>query len=79
MRYKWIEILRNGKWALLQTAGDSQYAVVSGYDPEKPEGSKWDHGAYFCYWGNPIRKAECLMNAASYFWEKVKPKEDEER
>lgn len=44
---KWIELLRNGDYALLQSESDTQYAVVSGYDPTQPEGQQWAHGTYF--------------------------------
>lgn len=41
---KWIEILRKDKYALLQSESDTQYAVVSGYDPMQPEGQQWSSG-----------------------------------
>lgn len=31
---KWIELLRKDKYALLQSESDTQYAVVSDYDPQ---------------------------------------------
>ena len=34
---KWIEILRKNDCALLQSESDTQYAVVSGYNPTQPE------------------------------------------
>lgn len=34
---KWIEILRKGNYALLQSESDTQYVVASGYDPMQPE------------------------------------------
>lgn len=43
---KWIEILRKDKYALLQSESDTQYAVVSGYDPKQPEDEQWSHGTY---------------------------------
>lgn len=46
---KWIEILRKDKYALLQSESDTQYAVVSGYDPTQPEGQQWANGNYFSY------------------------------
>lgn len=73
MKYKWNVILQNGKYALLQSTGDTQYAVVSGYDSDKPDGSQWDHGEYFCYWssGNAEKKTECLQKALDYFRSKT--------
>lgn len=44
---KWIQILRKGKYALLQSESDSQYVVASGYNPDDPEGQQWGHGSYF--------------------------------
>lgn len=38
---KWIEILRKDKYALLQSESDTQYAVVSDYDPTLPENQQW--------------------------------------
>ena len=46
---KWITILRNDKYALLQSESDTQYAVVSGYDPTQPENQQWANGNYFSY------------------------------
>ena len=40
---KWKEILRKDKYALLQSESDTQYAVVSGYDPTQPEDQQWAH------------------------------------
>jgi hypothetical protein len=64
---KWIEILRKDDHALLQSESDTQYAVVSGYDPAQPEDQQWAHGTYFTYWNNAKRKADCLQNALDYF------------
>lgn len=41
---KWIELLRNGDYALLQSENDTQYCVASGYDPMQPEDQQWSHG-----------------------------------
>ena len=60
---KWIELLRKDNYALLQSESDTQYAVVSGYDPAQPENQQWSHGTYFTYWNNAKRKADCLQNA----------------
>ena len=46
---KWIEILRKDDYALLQSESDTQYAVVSGYDPTQPEDQQWSSGTYFTY------------------------------
>ena len=64
---KWIELLRKDNYALLQSESDTQYAVVSGYDPAQPENQQWSHGTYFTYWNNAKRKADCLQNALDYF------------
>lgn len=64
---KWIEILRKDDHALLQSESDTQYAVVSGYDPTQLEGQQWAHGMYFTYWNNAKRKADCLQNALDCF------------
>ena len=53
---KWIQILRKGKYALLQSESDSQYVVASGYNPDDPEGQQWGHGSYFPYWGDANKK-----------------------
>lgn len=64
---KWIEILRNKDSALLQSESDTQYAVVSGYNPTQPEDKQWTHGRYFTYWNDTKRKADCLQNALDCF------------
>ena len=64
---KWIEILRKNDYALLQSESDTQYAVVSGYDPTQPENQQWAHGTYFTYWDDTKRKADCLQNALDCF------------
>lgn len=64
---KWIEILRKDNCALLQSESDTQYAVVSGYDPTQPEDQQWSHGTYFTYWNDANRKADCLQNALDCF------------
>ena len=64
---KWIQILRKGKYALLQSESDSQYVVASGYNPDDPEGQQWGHGSYFPYWGDADKKIEMLQNALDYF------------
>lgn len=63
---KWIEILRKDNYALLQSESDTQYAVVSGYDPTQPEDQQWSHGTYFTY-QNDTQKANSLANALELF------------
>lgn len=64
---KWIKILRKDDYALLQSESDTQYAVVSGYDPMQPEDQQWSHGKYFRYGNDKSRKAESLSNALEKF------------
>ena len=68
---KWKEILRKDGYALLQSESDTQYAVVSGYDPTLPEDQQWSHGTYFTYWNDVRRKADCLQNALDCFRSKT--------
>lgn len=68
---KWIEILRKNDCALLQSESDTQYAVVSGYDPTQPEGQQWAHGTYFTYFQNNPKKILYLQSAYDCFMEKV--------
>lgn len=68
---KWTELLRKDNYALLQSESDTQYVVVSGYDPTQPEGQQWAHGTYFTYWNNAKRKADCLQNALDCFRSKT--------
>ena len=68
---KWKEILRKDKYALLQNESNTQYAVVSGYDPTQPEGQQWEHGNYFCYWNDKEQKVKCLHEALDYFRRKT--------
>ena len=67
---KWIEILRKGNYALLQSETDTQYVVASGYDPTQPENQQWGHGMYFCYY-NQDKKAEHLQMAVDCFRRKT--------
>lgn len=71
---KWTELLRKDDYALLQSESDTQYAVVSGYDPTQPENQQWSHGTYFTYWNDIKRKADCLQNALNYFRSKTEIK-----
>lgn len=64
---KWIEILRNGSYALLQSETDTQYCVANGYDPTQPEDQQWAHGTYFTYGNDKERKAMSLSNALELF------------
>lgn len=68
---KWIEILRKDNYALLQSESDTQYAVVSGYDPTQPEGQQWSNGTYFTYFHNNLKKVLYLQSAYDCFMEKV--------
>lgn len=64
---KWIEILRKDNHALLQSESDTQYAVVSGYDPTQLEGQQWSNGTYFTYWDDLNKKATALSSALDLF------------
>lgn len=64
---KWTELLRKDNYALLQSESDTQYAVVSGYDPTQPEDQQWSYGTYFCYWKDESEKASCLSSALDAF------------
>lgn len=64
---KWKEILRKDGYALLQSESNTQYAVVSGYDPTQSEDQQWASGTYFTYWNDAKRKADCLQNALDCF------------
>lgn len=68
---KWIEILRKDKYALLQSENNTQYAVVSGYDPTLPEDQQWSHGTYFTYFQNNPKKILYLQSAYDCFMKKV--------
>lgn len=68
---KWIEILRKDDYALLQSESDTQYAVVSGYDPTQPEDQQWSSGIYFTYFQNNLKKILYLQSAYDCFMEKV--------
>lgn len=71
---KWIEVLRNKDSALLQSESDTQYVVVSGYDPTQPEDQQWSNGTYFEYWNDEKRKADCLQNALNYLRSRTEEK-----
>ena len=64
---KWKEILRKDKYALLQSESDTQYAVVSGYDPTQPEDQQWAYGTYFEYWDSTSYKIIMLQTALDCF------------
>ena len=64
---KWIVILRKDKYALLQSKSDTQYAVVSDYDPAQSEDWQWSSGTHFIYWNNAERTTICLQNALDLF------------
>lgn len=72
---KWIKLLRIDDCALLQSETDTQYVVVSGYDPTQPEDQQWASGTYFEYWNDAKRKADCLqsaLNCLSYLRSRTK-------
>ena len=68
---KWTELLRKDKYALLQSESDTQYAVVSGYDPTQPENQQWSSGIYFTYFQNNSKKMLYLQSAYDCFMEKI--------
>lgn len=68
---KWIKLLQKDNYALLQSESDTQYAVVSGYDPMQPEDQQWSHGTYFCYWGDKGNQSNYLQSALELFKEKT--------
>lgn len=63
---KWIEILRNGNYALLQSETDTQYCVANGYNDKAKEDNQWDHGIYVMYHDHDS-KAEALSKALELF------------
>lgn len=69
---KWIKLLRIDDCALLQSETDTQYVVVSGYDPTQPEDQQWASGTYFKYWNDVKRKADCLQSALNYLRSRTK-------
>lgn len=71
---KWIELLRKDDYALLQSETDTQYVVVSGYDPTQPEDQQWSNGTYFEYWNDAKRKADCLQSALNYLKSRTEEK-----
>lgn len=68
---KWIEILRKDNYALLQSESDTEYAVVTGYDPTQPKGQQWEQGIYFTYFQNNLKKMLYLQSAYDCFMNKV--------
>lgn len=71
---KWKEILRKDNYALLQSESDTQYVVVSGYNPNAPENQQWEYGNYFLYglFGkNENLKTLYLASALDCFRQKV--------
>lgn len=68
---KWTEILVKNGYALLQSESDTQYAVVSNYDPTQPENQQWSYGIYFTYFQNNPKKMLYLQSAYDCFMEKV--------
>ena len=70
---KWVEILRNGNYALLQSESDTQYVVASGYDDKAKEDRQWDHGIYVMYHDHDS-KAEALSKALELFRSRTETK-----
>lgn len=70
---KWVEILRNGNYALLQSKSDTQYVVASGYDDKAKEDSQWNHGIYIMYHDHDA-KAEALSKALELFRSRTETK-----
>lgn len=68
---KWTELLRKDNYALLQSESDTQYAVVSDYDPTQPENQQWSSGIYFTYFQNNPKKILYLQSAYDCFMEKI--------
>ena len=64
---KWIEILRKDDVALLQSKNNTQYAVVTGYNPNAREDEQWDYGWYYTYWSDKNAKINSLRTALEYF------------
>lgn len=69
---KWIEVLRNGRYALLQNEKDTQFVFAVGYDPNGNEDEQWASGTYFTYW-TPKRKAYYLEKAVDFFRMRTEP------
>ena len=70
----WNELLRKGKYSLLQSKSDTQYCVCSYYDETAEEDNQYYNGHYFCYWGDVEKKVACLAEALEDF--RVKTEED---
>lgn len=64
---KWNVILFKNNVALLQSESDTQYAVVTDYNPDAPENKQWAYGTYFEYWNNKERKPYRLSQALELF------------
>lgn len=48
MKVKTTFLLKDGRTAVvLKDAYDPDFAIVSGYNPDAPEGQQWDGGIYF--------------------------------
>ena len=63
---KWITLLRNKNYTLLQSETDTQYCVASNYDPTQPENKQWDYGTFFMY-QDATEKAIALTGALNKF------------
>lgn len=59
-------LLQNKNYALIDMG--NQYAVVSGYNPNAPEGQQWDSGTYFTHWNQGKEdKQWALIEAVELF------------
>ena len=64
---KYNIILRNGRYALLET--ETQYVVACGFDETLPEGSQWSQGYYYTHWNTSeaVVKQRMLSAALEYY------------
>ena len=69
---KWIEILRDGRYALLRNVNDTQFVVAWDYDPDGEENKQWSGGEYFSYWQEE-RKSYYLSKAIDFFRMRTEP------
>lgn len=67
----WNELLRKGKYSLLQSKSDTQYCVCSNYDETAEEDKQYYNGTYFCYWGDAENKIYELSLALECFKSKT--------
>ena len=64
---KYIIILRNGRYALLEM--ETQYGGACGFDETQPEGSQWSQGYYYTHWNTSetVVKQRMLSAALEYY------------